>query len=111
MGEVTIDGVVYEEYESREFCKDIGCKELPFLKEYKEKFSPNHPIYQHEKKTFCKQNCYYTGTEWLSWLIKKGYEPSEELDEAVCREKTALELYLWMQERGVRLLRKKRVEE
>jgi hypothetical protein len=110
MGEVTIDGVVYEEFDETNFRKYVQCDYLPYLLAHREAFGVDHIMYK-DATLKCRSKCQFKGKDFLAWLVKNGYEPSKEMDETVLTNETPCELYILMAEEDVRILKKKEVEE
>ena len=63
---MTIEG--YEEYKSREFCKDVKCPVQLVLNSQKQ----GSEEYEKTRKT-CRTDCKHTTWEFHHWLIDKGY--------------------------------------
>ncbi len=58
----------YQEYRSREFCRDVGCP-VQRLLDTKEKGSEEYE----RIREICKQGCLHSAREFHYWLIDHGY--------------------------------------
>ncbi len=58
----------YQEYQRREYCKDIRCPIQLLLEEAE----ANSPRYE-QIRSICQRSCIHTTYEFHHWLMERGY--------------------------------------
>jgi hypothetical protein len=59
----------YEDYQRREFCKDVQC----IIQRQLDRCTPGSREYE-EVRGICQTECIHTTYEFHHWLIEHGYE-------------------------------------
>ena len=58
----------YQDYQRREFCRDVQCPVQKLLNEQEQGSEKYEEI-----RKICKSNCVFTTHQFHKWLIEKGY--------------------------------------